>query len=220
MEKIPADRPDFMIPIFIAEYLPHGVIGLLIVAILSAAMSSLSSAINSLSAATMEDFLARGKSWDAQQYMRTSRWTALFWGIVCILLAAFAGSIAKTVIEAINKIGSVFFGPILSTFLLAIMTKRTHALGANIGLLTGVGVNIFLWLVVGDQLFWFWWNAIGAVVTLGVAYITSLIVSSSQRETKMLGFSWEVNGVHAAVLIGFFILIVLVSANIGSILVG
>ncbi|MEL6733396.1 MAG: sodium/solute symporter [Bacteroidota bacterium] len=216
---IPADKPDLMIPLFITKYLPHGVIGILMVAILSAAMSSLSSTVNSLSAATIEDFFNRDKKLTDSQYAQYSRWAVLFWGVVTLILAFYTGDIAKTVIEAINKIGSVFYGPMIATFVAAVGIRRIHGTGINAGILAGVGINVYLWLFVPD-VFWFWWNAIGAVVTLGVAYITSLIVSSSQRETKMLGFSWEVNGVHAAVLIGFFILIVLVSANIGSILVG
>jgi SSS family transporter len=218
IEQIPADRPDMMIPIFIADYLPHGIIGLLIVAIMSAAMSSLSSAINSLSAVTMEDFVARGRDLDNSTYMRYSRLTAFFWGVTCILLASFAGNIADTVIEAINKVGSVFFGPILATFLLAIMTKKTHALGANIGLLVGVGVNIFLWLGVGDNLFWFWWNAIGAVVTFVVAYGLSLAIPA---KAKTVGLEFEVDwkGFYrweSLVLIGFFGVMLLVSYLLGA----
>jgi SSS family transporter len=212
---IPSDRPDMMIPIFIRDYLPHGMIGLLIVAILSAAMSSLSSAINSLSAVTVEDFILRGKETEGKAYMRYSRLTALFWGIVCILLAAFAGDIADTVIEAINKIGSVFYGPILAIFLLAIITRRTHALGANIGLLTGVGVNVILWLFV-PQVFWFWWNMIGAVVTYAVGYIASVLI---HRPAKAVPIKFSVDWKdfprrESIILLLFFVGIILASISI------
>lgn len=219
ISQIPANRPDMMIPIFIADYLPHGIIGLLIVAIMSAAMSSLSSAINSLSAVTMEDFITRGRELDSKTYMTYSRYTALFWGVLCILLASFAGNIADTVIEAINKVGSVFFGPILATFLLAIMTKRTHALGANVGLIVGVAVNIFLWLGVGDALFWFWWNAIGAVVTLTVGYATSLLVSGTPKTTGLeFEVRWsEFTRWEPVVLMVFFVVMLVVSYLIGNI---
>lgn len=89
--QIPSDKPDLLIPIFIRDYLPHGVIGILIVAILSAAMSSLSSAVNSLSAVTTEDFLAHGKNISHEKYVQYSRLTALIWGVVCIGLAFYAG---------------------------------------------------------------------------------------------------------------------------------
>ncbi len=215
LAEVPRDKPDMMIPIFIRDYLPHGIIGLLIVAILSAAMSSLSSAINSLAAVTVEDFIGRGRELDSKTYMRYSRLSALFWGLVCIVLAIYAGDIADTVIEAINKIGSVFYGPILATFLLAIMTSRTHALGMNIGLAAGVLVNIYLWQFV-PEIFWFWWNAIGAAVTLLLGYGTSLLLPGRAREVVIdFKLDWkQLLGWEAAVLVGFFVLIIGVSYSL------
>lgn len=185
LAQIPSDQPDKMIPVFISSYLPHGVVGLLIVAIFSAAMSSLSSAINSLSAASVEDLFARGKDISQKQYMRLSHLTALFWGVVCVVIAFFVGDIADTVIEAINKVGSVSFGPILATFVAALIIKRIQSFGANIGLLAGVAVNIYLWLFVPD-VFWFWWNAIGAVVTLLVGYLVSVLRGKTAQDTQLL----------------------------------
>ncbi|RMG80991.1 MAG: sodium transporter, partial [Bacteroidetes bacterium] len=163
MARIPADKPDQMVPLFIIHYLPNGVIGLLLVAILAAAMSSLSSAINSLSAATMEDWILpyRKKELSTARQLRLSKNLTLFWGLICVGLAFVGGQIADTVIEAINKVGSAFYGPIVATFILAILSRRTHATGANAGLLAGVGVNIFIWLG-GFPIFWIWWNFIGA----------------------------------------------------------
>jgi len=217
ISQIPANKPDLMMPIFIRDYLPHGIIGILIVAILSAAMSSLSSAVNSLSAVTTEDFLAHGKNLSHEQYMKYSRYTALFWGVVCIVLAFFTGNIADTVIEAINKIGSVFFGPILATFFAAIQIKKIHAKGINIGLVAGVGGNVFLWLVVGDNIFWFWWNAIGALVTLTVAYIASLVIVAPEKRVEMIQTDidsfWSRD---TLILLGFFVFIVVISISIAQ----
>lgn len=205
---IPADKPDMMIPLFIREYLPHGIIGILIVAIFSAAMSSLSSTINSLSAATVEDLFNREKTLPDQVYMAYSKYAALFWGIVCIVLAFFTGDIAKTVIEAINKIGSVFYGPILATFIAAIGLKRTNYIGANVGLLAGVGFNIYLWLFC-PEIFWFWWNAFGAVITLVTNVVVSFAVKIDQSDNgKQLIGKLEIDPVKSAVLILFFISIV------------
>lgn len=213
---IPADKPDLMIPIFIRDYLPHGVIGILMVAIFSAAMSSLSSAINSLSAATVEDFFNRDKTLANDKYMAYSKYAALFWGCVCIVLAFFTGDIAKTVIEAINKVGSVFYGPILATFIAAIAVKRVNAIGANIGLLAGVAVNVYLWLFV-PEVFWFWWNAVGAIVTLLVGYISSLVFGDKNKQNEVLSFSWQMDWPKAITLIVFFAVIVLISMNIPKI---
>jgi len=217
---IPLDKPDLMVPVFIRDYLPHGLIGLLIVAIFSAAMSSLSSAVNSLSAATVEDFFHSRNELSDKQYIRYSKGTALFWGVVCIILAFFTGDIAKTVIEAINKIGSVFYGPMVATFLIAILFKRIHGRAANLGILAGVLVNVYLWLFV-PSVFWFWWNAVGAIVTLGVGYLASYIVPAKERiavgadagavqvEGAMRGT--EVALTKVLLLLGFFVLIVLLS---------
>ncbi|MEL7250777.1 MAG: sodium:solute symporter [Bacteroidota bacterium] len=231
---IPSDKADYMVPVFITKYLPNGIIGLLIVAILSAAMSSLSSAINSLSAVTVEDFVIpflqrkqseeisdeENNSLDNSSYMRYSRWISLFWGLVCLLLATFAGSIADTVIEAINKVGSVFYGPILATFLLAIATKRTHALGANIGIIVGVALNIYLWLVVGDDLFWFWWNVTGFIATFGLGYLTSILINYQVKAVPIdFSVDWsELKSKETVILLVWFVIIVVVSVNLPAIL--
>lgn len=215
ISQIPADQPDRMIPIFIRDFLPNGVVGLLIVAIFSAAMSSLSSAINSLSAASVEDLVARGKEVGEKAYMRLSHLTALFWGVVCVVIAFFVGDIADTVIEAINKVGSVSFGPILATFVMAILVKKISTKGANIGLLVGVGVNVYLWLFV-PEIFWFWWNAIGAVVTFVVAYVVSMVapVVSGNSEIKIEPIRFNQKPVYY--LVAFFVLIVVVSVILPS----
>lgn len=216
LAKIPTDKPDLMIPIFIRDYLPHGVIGILMIAILAAAMSSLSSAINSLSAASVEDIFNRNKNLTDKQYMKYSKYSAIFWGLVCLILAFFTGDIAKTVIEAINKIGSVFYGPILATFISAIALKRVNARGANVGLVTGVLVNVYLWLFV-PAIFWFWWNAIGAVVTIVVGLLVSSFFKGEKTQKMTIeNFTekMEFDIPKVAILLGYFVLILLISMYI------
>lgn len=212
---IPVEKPDLMMPIFIREYLPNGVIGILMVAIFSAAMSSLSSGVNSLSAASVEDFFNRKKQLSPDKYMQYSKYATLFWGVVCIGLAFFTGDIAATVIEAINKVGSVFYGPILATFIAAIGVKKINAKGINIGIAAGVAINVYFWLFV-PSVFWFWWNAIGAVTTLGIGYLASLILQEKRESTKSSGFdfSWKMDWEMAGILVSFFVAIVLLSVNI------
>jgi len=209
-------KADLMVPIFIIKYLPNGVIGILLVAIMSAAMSSLSSTVNSLSAVTLEDFIKRYKSdLSDKKYVQYSRYLSVFWGLVCLFFAFFAGNIEGTVIEVINKISSIFYGPILAAFILALLTKRTHALGANIGIITGVLFNMYLWLYVPD-VFWFWWNAIGCVVTLSVAYIISISLPMSTKKGLKVSFDWSKREV--IVLISYFVCIVLIAMGMKSIL--
>ena len=124
------------------------------------------------------------------------------------------GDIAATVIEAINKVGSVFYGPILATFVAAIGIKSINSKGINIGIAAGVGINVYLWLFV-PEVFWFWWNAIGGVTTLVVAYLASLVLPSSDKDTSSsFDFSWEMDWQKASLLIAFFAGIVLFSMDV------
>lgn len=215
MRLIPADRPDYMVPIFILRYLPHGMIGLLMVAMLSAAMSSLSSAINSLSAVTVEDFIKElsPKALSSKRYLLASRLAALFWGVFCIALAFVSGDIADTVIEAINKVGSLFYGPILATFLLAILSKRTHAVGMNIGIAAGVLVNMVLWVGFQDQVFWFWWNVIGTIITGCLSYLISrLIPYDCKKPVIKFQFDWSMLANRETLILGiYFVLVIMLS---------
>ena len=210
-ELIPMDKPDLMMPIFITQYLPHGIIGMLIVAILSAAMSSLSSTVNSLSAATVEDFFNRDKGLDDKTYSRYSRLAVIFWGGITLVLAFYTGEIAPTVIEAINKIGSVFYGPMIAAFIAAINLPRIQTKGINIGIIFGVGVNVCLWIFM-PHIFWFWWNFVGAVVTLVIAVIVSAISDKSQPHYEIhkdMTIHYEKK--NALILIAFFIFIIIIS---------
>ncbi len=209
ISSLEGKKADLMVPVFIIKYLPNGIIGILIVAIMSAAMSSLSSTVNSLSAVTMEDFVKRFKpNLKSTQYVSYSRLLSIFWGIVCLFFAFFAGNIEGTVIEVINKISSVFYGPILAAFILAILTKKTHALGANIGIVLGVLFNIYLWLYV-PQIFWFWWNALGCLVTI----ISALVISYTVKRNvnKGLEVIYYSGKKEIFILVGFFVLIVVFS---------
>jgi sodium-coupled monocarboxylate transporter 8/12 len=179
MAQIPADNPDWMMPIFILNYLPHGMIGILVVAILAAAMSSLSSAINSLAAVSIEDYCRlTNKELEPEDYLKKAKYVGLIWGVVTLALSFYAGDIAPTVIEAINKVGSVFYGPILAVFLLAVVDKSLGAREINIGLIFGVLLNVVIWLTL-DNVFWFWWNFIGFIAASSMAYLVKIVLGGS-----------------------------------------
>jgi solute carrier family 5 (sodium-dependent multivitamin transporter), member 6 len=207
---IPTTQPDKMLPMFILHYLPNGIIGLVIVAIFAAAMSSLSTNVNALAAVSMEDFVTKRFKFSEKQYSLYSQVCVA----VCVFTAAIAGDIAETVIEAINKIGSVFYGPILATFTLAILTKNIKANNMNLGLITGVLLNVYLWKF-QPQIFWFWWNLFGCIMTLGVAYLSSLFNAKKvlkPLESSSLAFEfWNKSTYY---LIIFFIFIIFFSISI------
>jgi Na+/proline symporter len=123
---------------------------------------------------TIEDFLLHGRKIDSKTYVRWSRLLSLFWMFVCVVVSFFIGNFAKTVIEAINQIGSLVYGPILMLFLLAILSKKTTGLSVNIGLLAGIAANIYVWKC-QPQIFWFWWNVIGTTVTFIVVYVVRFL---------------------------------------------
>lgn len=219
--KIPVEKPDLMIPVFITNYLPHGIIGVIIVAIIAAAMSAYSSNINSLAAVTMEDFVSKRYSIPVAKYVTYSKIAALIWGIITLILAFFMGNIAKTVIEAINKIGSVFYGPVVCMFLLAIFTKEIKAKSANIGVIAGVVLNLILWIFF-KNIFWFWWNVIGAVTTFIVALTCHYVIFKKSIENENIyfvetpPFKLAFFTKETAILFGYFLLILALSFYLTS----
>lgn len=215
--QIPEGRADYMMPIFILNYLPHGLIGLLVVAILSAAMSSLSGAINSLAAVTGDDLARMGfKPKSEAAAVRRSRFLAFFWGALILAFSTLGGSIAPTVIEAINKVGSALYGPVLATFLIALLRPGTRPLAANTALLAGGGLNLLLWAFV-PELFWMWWNLIGLLVTGGLALLLGSMLDKTEyaalgsSESRVAG---QVGATRSAtMLIAYFGIIVAISAS-------
>lgn len=207
-------KPDLMIPIFITKYLPHGLIGILVVGILSAAMSSLSSTINSLGAVTVEDLFNRGKKkMSLENYMKVSKLSVLFWGFVCIAAAYLFGGSEGTVIELINIISSQFYGPILATFVLAILVKRVNHVGMNVGIIGGVAINILI-KINFENIFWIWFNLTGFVITTVLALVFSEIYKSKAKEGFTIDFSIKKEDVLAKeiyILVAFFVAIIVFS---------
>ncbi|MGD8600259.1 MAG: sodium/solute symporter, partial [Gemmatimonadota bacterium] len=168
---VPPDNLDYLVPQFVLLHLPTGVRALLFAALLSAAMSSLDSALNSLSAATMRDFI-EPRMGESARTILWSKVTTVSWGVVITGFAFVVGDISPTVIEGINQIGSAFYGPILAAFLVGILSRRATSGGILVGILAGVGFNVTLWLGF-PGIYWTWWNlfgcAVASVVALGVS---------------------------------------------------
>jgi SSS family transporter len=214
-------KPDLMIPVFIVRYLPHGLIGVLIVGILSAAMSSLSSTINSLGAVTVEDLFNRGtKKLSQENYMKFSKISIVFWGVVCIASAYFFGDSGGTVIELINVISSQFYGPILATFIIAIFIKRVNHIGMNVGIIGGVAINILI-KINFDNIFWIWFNLTGFVITLVLALVFSALFKTDQNEDFNIKFSVKREDIWSRdviILVLFFFLILGLSYSLPTLL--
>ncbi len=165
-------RADRIYPAFIVSKMPHGISGLLIAAILAAAMSNLSAALNSLSSSTMMDFYFRFRPQVGEsRRLKLSRLSTVAWALVLFGLAVIALHKAGRVIEVGLQIASIAYGALLGVFLLGVLTKRTNQNGALLGMLCGFAVELYLWL--GTSVPWTWWVAIGTVVTFVVGYASS-----------------------------------------------
>ncbi|UCF94386.1 MAG: sodium/solute symporter [Desulfobacterales bacterium] len=173
--SVPHHKPDYLVPQFILLYLPQGVRALIFASLLSAAMSSLDSALNSLSASTVHDFIAPRLK-DRDRLLLVSKLTTVSWGIIITGFAFWVGNISETVIESINKIGSAFYGPILAAFVVGVLSPKASARSITAGILSGVGFNLLLWLNM-PGVYWMWWNLAGFLVAAGVSFLVSLFGS-------------------------------------------
>jgi len=179
--RVPAaafGRADRIYPTFIVTRMPHGIAGLLIAAILAAAMSNLSAALNSLSSSSIMDFYLRFHA-DARSAvsetgrLRLARLATVVWALVLFALAVLALHHVGRVVEAGLQIASVAYGALLGVFLLGVLTKRANQRGAIVGMLCGLAVELCLsgWSHVAFT----WWVAIGTPVTFAVGYAASAL---------------------------------------------
>jgi len=181
--KLPQGNYDYLLPIFVMEKMPAGVVGLIFIAIMAAAMSSLDSSINSLSAASVEDIYKKLKKRKLKphQEMSLSKLFTFFWGTFCIGFAFLVGDISPTIIESINKIGSAFYGPVFAVFFAGIIYSKAKPGPAIFGLVVGVSMNLFLWLFV-PSVSWLWWNAFGFLLAVSVIFVGSTLFRTAPKE--------------------------------------
>jgi SSS family solute:Na+ symporter len=173
--SLPPGHYDYLLPMFIVNYLPHGIIGFVLVGIFAAAMSSLDSAINSLSAASLKDLgenLPSAKEAIKKHFIFYSRLTTFVWGTLCTFFAYFVGTVSTTGIEGINKIGSVFYGPVLAVFVLGLLTRSASSTGVITGLFAGIFGNVFCWLFF-PSISWLWWNVLGCAIAVTAGMVVS-----------------------------------------------
>jgi SSS family solute:Na+ symporter len=165
-------RADRIYPTFIVSQMPHGISGILIAAILAAAMSNLSAALNSLSSSTIVDFvLRRHPETDERKRIRLSRISTLAWAVVLFTLAILCLHRVSRVVEVGLQIASVAYGALLGVFLLGVLTRRANQFGAMAGMLCGFVTELYLWL--RTPVPFTWWVMIGTVVTFVVGYCVS-----------------------------------------------
>jgi SSS family solute:Na+ symporter len=166
-------RADRIYPTFIVSRLPHGIAGLLIAAILAAAMSNLSAALNSLSSSSMMDFYFRFRPAAIEaKRLRLARLATVAWALVLFGLAVLALHRVGRVVEVGLQIAMVAYGALLGVFLLGVLTKRAHQNGAILGMISGLATELYLWK--WSAVAFTWWVPIGTCVTFLVGYAASL----------------------------------------------
>jgi Na+/proline symporter len=187
IKQEPNDK-DYVFIHFILNFLPTGLIGLLLAVILSAAMSSTASELNALSSTTAIDLYKRHIKGDKSEvhFLKASKFFTLLWGMIAILFACF-GTLVENLIQLVNIVGSVFYGTVLGIFLVAFYIKYVKG---NAIFLAGVISQLSIFVIyyfaihnpVGDEkLGYLWLNAIGAGLTIVLALGIQVLGGKEKR---------------------------------------
>jgi SSS family transporter len=205
---------DRIFPTFIVREMPIGVAGLLVAAILAAAMSNLSAALNSLSSTTVVDFYMHWRPGaDDRERMMISRSSTVVWALVLFAVAVysvFAGGKGH-VVEVGLSIASVAYGALLGVFLLGTLTRYATQEGAIVGMICGFALNLLLWLdpnpialgpVTIPHVAFTWYVLIGSIVTFVVGTVASLLLPRGRRQEKAAA---QVVGLVLALVLPFLL---------------
>jgi Na+/proline symporter len=181
------------------SYLPTGLRGLLLAAILAAAMSSIDSALNSLAAVTLDDVFGIDP---VRQSVWWGRATSLSWGVFAVVSGMVFARSGAGVLELVNMVGSAFYGPVLAVFVLGVLAPGVTGAGALAGLAAGLAGNLLL-ASLAPAVPWLWWNPAGFLVAAVVALAAG-----------KAGFRWEARWERreSLLLLGAFALMVAVLA--------
>ncbi|MBL0258052.1 MAG: sodium:solute symporter [Bacteroidetes bacterium] len=166
---------------FVMRFLPAGLIGLLIAVIFSASMSSTSSELNALASTTVVDIYKRmfRPEGSDQHYLKVSKFATVLWGIYAILVAMFANQLGS-LIEAVNKLGSLFYGTILGIFVVAFYFKRIRGSVVFYAALVAEAIVIYCFYI--DLTAFLWLNLIGCVSVVFVSFLFSIFMSNRLPE--------------------------------------
>lgn len=201
--------PNFnlVFPAFVSREFAPGLAGLAMVGLFAAAMSSIDSALNSLSASTVEDFINRFRPLSEKHLFTLSKVATFGWGAFAVLLSYQVERIAPTVLEAINKIGSLANGPLLGIFAIALFVPSIGGRSALIAFSAALVSNIVIWLAL-PSVSWLWWNLTGLVSCLMFALLVALMTN---KPIKWQGISLSLTRWKLISLLSMTALIVLVS---------
>ena len=165
---------------FVTRYMPAGVVGLIMAAIFAAAMSSVSAEINSLATVTVIDIYKRHvrKAASDREYLWASRLGTAFWGCYAMAFAQYGRELGS-LIEAVNRVGSLFYGAMLGAFVLAFFFPRVRGTAAFLGVLAGEAAIFYAHLFTGIAFLWY--NVLGCLVVVA----TGLAVQRAAERGRM-----------------------------------
>ena len=190
MEKedpgVKSNDADYVFVTFVLDHLPHGLIGLLIAAFFAAALQSKAAELNALGSTTTIDFyrhLVKREASDAH-YVTATKWFTLFWGLVALAFALFA-NLVENLIQAVNIVGSIFYGVVLALFLAAFFLKR-------------IGGTAIFWAALATQTLilisyslhgrfamldfsYLWYNFIGCAVCVLLSWLIQLALNAANK---------------------------------------
>jgi Na+/proline symporter len=165
---------DYVFLSFVLRYVPAGLVGLLVAVILCAAMSSTASELAALGATTTVDLYKRGLRPDTSPRadLRVSKLFTVLWGLVAVSFATFA-ALLDNLIEAVNILGSIFYGTVLGLFVVAFFVRRVTATPVLVGALVAQAVVIVLFLT--SDLGFLWYNVVGCGTVVALSLVVELI---------------------------------------------
>ncbi len=169
---------NYVFPTFVLDNMPIGIIGLIIAAIMAAAMSSVAAELNSLATASTMDFYKRHfrPEGSDRQLIMFGRAATLAWGIFACIVATFATDLGS-LIEVVNTFGSFFYGSLLGVFVLAFVVPKAKSVGAFYGLLFGI-TSVWIASEYTDIAF-LWFNVVGCLVTIATGLVISRLAGGS-----------------------------------------
>ena len=178
--KAETNDKDYVFIHFILNYLPKGLIGLLLAVILSAAMSSTASGLNALGSTTAIDIYRRNISntKSEKHYVYATKFFTLFWGIVAIMFAC-VGTLFENLIQLVNIVGSVFYGTVLGIFLVGFYIKYVKAKAIFWGAIVSQLTIFYIFYL--DIVSFLWLNFIGALLTTTLSILFQFILFNKNK---------------------------------------
>lgn len=189
-QKLEKKDTDYVFITFVTNHLPIGLVGLLIAVIFSAAMSSTASELNALATTTVIDLYRRSIATEksSDHYLKASRWLTILWGCIAVSFALFA-QLFDNLIEAVNIVGSLFYGAILGVFMVAFFMKFVKGKAVFIAALIGELIVIALYIMERNDIIdlpYLWLNLIGCVLVMLIAAILQSLIGDNNKGKELI----------------------------------